>query len=62
LQFHIQDMTCGGCVRGVSAAIRSVDPAAEVTADLRTRQVDVTTQAPRAQLVEALAEAGFAPS
>jgi copper chaperone len=62
MQFHIQDMTCGGCVRGVSAAIRSVDPAAEVKADLETRNVEVETQAPRAQLVAALTEAGFAPA
>ncbi|WP_336509768.1 heavy-metal-associated domain-containing protein, partial [Stutzerimonas kunmingensis] len=26
--FHIQNMTCGGCVRGVTRAIQSVDPAA----------------------------------
>jgi copper chaperone len=62
MQFHIQDMTCGGCVRGVSAAIRSVDPGAEVKADLETRQVDVQSQAPREQLVAALTEAGFAPA
>jgi copper chaperone len=62
MQFHIQDMTCGGCVRGVSAAIRSVDPGAEVAADLETRQVQVTTQAPRERLVAALTDAGFAPA
>jgi copper chaperone len=62
MQFHIQDMTCGGCVRGVSAAIRSVDPGAEVKADLETRNVEVQTQAPREQLVAALTEAGFAPA
>jgi copper chaperone len=62
MQFHIQDMTCGGCVRGVQAAIRSVDPGAEVTADLQTRQVRVATAAPRDRLVAALTEAGFAPA
>lgn len=62
MQFHIQDMTCGGCVRGVSAAIRSVDPEAEVKADLETRRVEVQTRAPREALVAALTEAGFAPA
>lgn len=62
MQFHIQDMTCGGCVRGVQAAIRSVDPAAEVTSDLDTRQVRVASQVPRETIVAALTEAGFAPA
>jgi copper chaperone len=62
MEFHIHDMTCDGCVRGVRAAIRSVDPAADVTADLATRQVRVASQAPREQLVAALSEAGFAPA
>lgn len=62
MQFHIEDMTCGGCVRGVSAAIRSVDPAAAVKADLDTRQVEVQTSAPRDRLVAAIAAAGFTPA
>ncbi len=49
-------------MRGVQAAIRSVDPGAEVAADLPTRQVQVTSQAPRDRLVAALTEAGFAPA
>ena len=26
MQFHIENMTCGGCVRSVTKAIQSVDP------------------------------------
>lgn len=59
MQFHIENMTCGGCVRGVTRAIQSVDPGAEVTADLTTHKVEVTSQAPREKLVTALAGAGF---
>jgi copper chaperone len=62
MQFHIETMECGGCARGVTAAIRAVDPGAEVTADPATRAVQVVTAAPRARLVAALTEAGFAPS
>jgi copper chaperone len=62
VQFHIETMECGGCARGVTAAIRAVDPAAEVVADPATRGVRVVTQAPRDRLVAALTEAGFAPS
>ena len=59
MQFHIENMTCGGCVKGVTRAIQSQDPAAEVSADLDSHQVQVTTSAPREKLVSALAEAGF---
>ncbi len=27
MQFHIENMTCGGCARSVTKAIQSVDPA-----------------------------------
>ena len=59
MQFHIENMTCGGCVRSVTKAIQSVDPVAQVNADRRTHKVDVTTTAPRAKLEAVLAYAGF---
>lgn len=62
MQFHIETMTCGGCVRSVTRAIRSVDPAAEVKADPSTHKVEVTSVAPRERLVAALADAGYAPA
>lgn len=61
MQFHIDDMTCGGCARGVTKAIQSVDPAAEVVADPPKRTVQVNSSASRAQLEQALREAGFPP-
>lgn len=62
MQFHIETMTCGGCVRSVTKVIRSVDPEAEVTADPATHLVEVTTTAPRESLAAVLTEAGFAPA
>lgn len=62
VQFHIETMTCGGCVRGVTKAIQSVDPAASVSADLETHKVEVTSEAPRERLVAALTDAGFEPA
>ncbi|MFN3844923.1 MAG: heavy-metal-associated domain-containing protein [Paracoccaceae bacterium] len=62
MQFHIETMTCGGCVRGVTKAIQGVDALAVVVADPPTRHVDVTTTAPRNQIIAALTEAGFAPA
>lgn len=62
MQFHIETMTCGGCARGVTRAIQSVDPTAEVQADPPSRKVEVKTDAPRAALVAALTAAGFEPA
>ena len=59
MQFHIENMTCGGCVRGVTKAIQSVDPVAQVSADPATHKVDVVTSALRAKLEAVLADAGF---
>lgn len=62
MQFHIETMTCGGCARGVTKAIQSVDPTAEVQADPPARLVEVKTNAPREALAAALTAAGFAPA
>lgn len=59
MRFHIESMTCGGCARGVTRAIQSVDPTAEVVADPPSRRVEVTTVATREQIEAALDEAGF---
>jgi copper chaperone len=59
MQFHIENMTCGGCARGVTKAILAVDPAAEVTADPDKRKVEIKTSAPRDMIATALTSAGF---
>ncbi len=60
MQFHIENMTCGGCVRSVTKAIQSVDPTAQVSADPATHKVDVTTTALREKLEAVLADVGYA--
>lgn len=62
MQFHIQNMNCGGCARSVTKAIESVDPIAEVTTDVAARKVDITSTAPREKLVSALTDIGYAPA
>lgn len=62
MQFHIITMTCGGCARGVTKTIHSVDATAKVDVDLPTQRVDITTTATRDQIVVALTNAGFAPA
>jgi len=62
MQFHIENMTCGGCARGVTRAIQAIDAAAQVTADPPKRSVEVVSSATRAELEKALTDAGFPPS
>ena len=59
MHFHIENMTCGGCVRGVARAIHSVDPAAGVEADPPARKLTVKTDRPGADFLPALEAAGF---
>ncbi len=59
MQFHIQNMECGGCARGVTKAIQSVDPNASVTADPPSRRVTVDSDQPGSAFLPALEAAGF---
>jgi copper chaperone len=61
MQFHIPAMACDGCLRSITLAIRAIDPAAQVTADMATRRVDVASQTPPDRLAQALTDIGYAP-
>ena len=62
MQLRIENMTCGGCVRGVTKAIHSVDPAALVAADPDMRLAIVTTQSAESDVLIALEKVGFPAS
>ena len=62
LSFEIPDMTCGHCVRAVTAAVKAADPAAELQIDLPTHSVQVQTTVPREAVVQQLVEAGYTPA
>ena len=62
LSFEIPDMTCGHCVRAVTAAVKAADPAAELQIDLPSHRVQVQTTAPREAVVAQLVEAGYTPA
>ncbi|MFO0624347.1 MAG: heavy metal-associated domain-containing protein [Polyangiales bacterium] len=57
----IEGMTCGGCARHVTAAIRGVDGTRAVAIDLAARRARVTTEGalPPEALRDALARAGY---
>jgi copper chaperone len=62
MQFQIDAMHCDSCVQSVARAILRVDPDAAVQTDLDARQIFVATDAVEADIVGALAAAGFPAS
>ncbi len=59
IELTLPTMTCGHCVKSVTAAAQRLDPQAQVQADLATHRVQVQTVAPREALVKALSEEGY---
>ena len=60
IDFKVQGMTCGGCVRSVTNAIQRVDAGAVVNVDLPSKTVSVNSTADTQQLRQAIEKAGFA--
>ncbi|MEN5207090.1 heavy-metal-associated domain-containing protein [Stenotrophomonas terrae] len=61
MKLHIESMTCGGCARSVTAALKAVDPAATVEIDLPGKNVKIESSQPVESFTKALEEAGFPP-
>lgn len=59
--FHVPDMTCGGCVRAITNAVKEADPAADIAADVPAHLVRITSTQPAAALLAAMRDAGFTP-
>jgi copper chaperone len=62
VEFTLPDMTCGHCVKSVTAAVLRVDPAARVTADLPCHQVRIETSRSAQDVATALADEGYPPA
>ncbi len=59
MKLLIENMTCGGCARGVTATIHEIDPNAKVDIDLATKVVSVESIESIDKITNALAEDGF---
>ncbi len=59
MDLRIESMTCGGCAKSVTQAIRSVDPDAKIETNPAARTVKVETTATAAVLQQVLEDAGF---
>ena len=60
VQFHVAGMTCGGCARSVTNAVKGVDAGASVNVDLATKLVTVDSHADAATIAGAIKAAGYA--
>jgi len=60
--FKVPDMTCGHCVKTITAAVMAIDGRARVEVDLNQRLVSVEGgAAAAAQIQAAIEEAGYSP-
>lgn len=59
LELTLPDMTCGHCVKSVTATVQKLDPTATVQTDLATHQVRIDTTLAADAVKAALAEEGY---
>ena len=57
--FQVEGMSCGHCVKSVTAAVRSLDPKAEVQVDLPSGKVQVQSQQDRAAIARVIEDEGY---
>lgn len=59
LHYQVDDLSCGHCAATVTAAVKALDPLAEVTVDLDRKRVEVRSAQPSSAVVEAISKAGY---
>ena len=59
LELSIPDLACSACVETVTKAVQGVDATARVTADPKTKQVSVITNASETAIKDAITTAGY---
>ena len=58
-QLKVNNMTCGHCVNRITQAVKAVDPAAKLNANLEKKIVSIDSTHKLAEITVALAEAGY---
>jgi copper chaperone len=58
-RYRVKGMTCGGCARAVTNAIRTASAAARVDVDVAAGTVAVDDAVPEPTIAKAVGEAGF---
>ena len=57
--FSVEGMTCGHCVRAVTQAVQSQDPAASVKVDLAAKEVGVESRLSADEVISLITEEGY---
>lgn len=57
--FTVPDMSCGHCTAAIEKAIKAIDPAARVSCDLGTKNVEVFSHVSEPALAAAIRGAGY---
>jgi copper chaperone len=60
IEFTLPTMTCGHCVKAVTAAVQQLDAAATLQIDLPSHQVRIESTRPADEFRRVLAEEGYA--
>lgn len=61
IEIKVPDMTCGHCVSTITKAVKALDADATVEASLPEHRVRVDSKASQADLLHAIADAGYTP-
>lgn len=57
--FKVDGMTCQGCVKSVTNAIKTLDDKAVVTIDLATKMVNVNSEKSVKEISDSIEDAGY---
>lgn len=57
--FNVEGMSCGHCVKAITAALQAKDPAASVQVDLAAKEVGVDSALSDDQVIAAITEEGY---
>ncbi|KAE9659060.1 copper chaperone [Pseudomonas sp. PB105] len=57
--FSVEGMTCGHCVKAVTQAVQSQDPAASVKVDLAAKEVGVESRLSAEKVISLITEEGY---
>ena len=57
--FNVQGMSCGHCVKAITQALQTKDPAASVRVDLAAKEVGVESALTSDQVIAAITEEGY---
>lgn len=60
IELTLPTMTCGHCVKSVTATVQRVDPAAKLNIDLPSHKVQIESTQARDTFAKALAQEGYA--